>query len=248
MLEKPKRAKQLNNQDRQLPATIQELINRYDLENKDIYKFLDYLVDNINGNKSEVIDNLQSESMYDALSANQGRILEKKKQDKNFIKDFYLETDATEFTIDGLDIVRDGGTYEIELYLQHSKANDFAIGIQINNLDDAKWVYQGLDCLNDVNPARITSYNTTPNHGRLGAIRYNYTTIIKFTIHKADYSFGGALRYYIDSICMNGNFVEHTISQYHPASLDVNLTSIRIMNTTNTEVFQNGSYVKVYKK
>lgn len=78
MLEKPKRAKQLNNQDRQIPATIQELINRYDLENKDIYKFLDYLVDNINGNKSEVIDNLESESNKDALSANQGRILNEK--------------------------------------------------------------------------------------------------------------------------------------------------------------------------
>ena len=52
MLEKPKRAKQLNNQDRQLPATIQELINRYDLENKDIYKFLDYLVDSINNKTS----------------------------------------------------------------------------------------------------------------------------------------------------------------------------------------------------
>ena len=78
MLEKPKRAKQLNNQDRQLPATIQELINRYDLENKDIYKFLDYLVDNINENKSEVIDNLESESKKDALSANQGRILNEK--------------------------------------------------------------------------------------------------------------------------------------------------------------------------
>ena len=78
MLEKPKRAKQLNNQDRQLPATIQELINRYDLENKDIYKFLDYLVDNINGNKSEVIDNLESESKKDALSANQGRVLNEK--------------------------------------------------------------------------------------------------------------------------------------------------------------------------
>ena len=68
MLEKPKRAKQLNNQDRQLPATIQELINRYDLENKDIYKFLDYLVDNINENKSEVIDNLESESKKDAVN------------------------------------------------------------------------------------------------------------------------------------------------------------------------------------
>ena len=57
MLEKPKRPKQLNNQDRQLPATIQELVNRYDLENKNIYKFLDYLVDNINSNKNTVIDN-----------------------------------------------------------------------------------------------------------------------------------------------------------------------------------------------
>ena len=78
MLEKPKRVKQLNNQDRQLPATIQELINRYDLENKDIYKFLDSLVDNINENKSEIVDNLQSESTQDALSANQGRILNEK--------------------------------------------------------------------------------------------------------------------------------------------------------------------------
>ena len=78
MLEKPKRVKQLNNQDRQLPATIQELINRYDLENKDIYKFLNYLVDSINENKSEVIDNLESESQYDALSANQGRVLNEK--------------------------------------------------------------------------------------------------------------------------------------------------------------------------
>lgn len=48
MLEKPKRAKQLNNQDRQLPATIQELINRYDLENLKIYDFLDELVDYLN--------------------------------------------------------------------------------------------------------------------------------------------------------------------------------------------------------
>lgn len=48
MLEKPKRPKQLNNQDRKIPANIQELINRYDLDNKDIYDYLDYLVKYLN--------------------------------------------------------------------------------------------------------------------------------------------------------------------------------------------------------
>ncbi len=48
MIEKIKRKKQLNNQDRQITANIQELINRHDLDNKKIYDFLDYLVDYLN--------------------------------------------------------------------------------------------------------------------------------------------------------------------------------------------------------
>ena len=48
MIEKPKRPKKIPNQDNKQPQTIQELIRRYDLDNIDIYKFLDYLVENIN--------------------------------------------------------------------------------------------------------------------------------------------------------------------------------------------------------
>lgn len=48
MLEKPKRPKQFNNQEMQIPDTIENLINRYDLENKEIYEFLDYLVKYLN--------------------------------------------------------------------------------------------------------------------------------------------------------------------------------------------------------
>lgn len=44
MIEKPKRPKQINNQDRKIPANIQELITRYDLENIEIYDYLDRLV------------------------------------------------------------------------------------------------------------------------------------------------------------------------------------------------------------
>lgn len=48
MIEKPKRPKQPNIQDRQPPRTLQELINRYDLDNTKIYDFLDYLVNYLN--------------------------------------------------------------------------------------------------------------------------------------------------------------------------------------------------------
>lgn len=48
MIEKPKRKKEMTNQERQLPNTIQELVNRYDLDNIEIIDFLDYLVDYLN--------------------------------------------------------------------------------------------------------------------------------------------------------------------------------------------------------
>lgn len=63
MIEKPKRKKQLNNQDRQIPANIQELINRYDLDNKDIYDYLDKMVTEIinsNSNFTDEITNLNN--------------------------------------------------------------------------------------------------------------------------------------------------------------------------------------------
>ena len=48
MIEKPKRPKQPSIQERQPPRTLQELINRYDLDNTKIYEYLDYLVDYLN--------------------------------------------------------------------------------------------------------------------------------------------------------------------------------------------------------
>ena len=47
MIKKPERPVQLERQDRQIPANIQDLINRYDLDNTKIYDYLDYLVGNM---------------------------------------------------------------------------------------------------------------------------------------------------------------------------------------------------------
>ena len=48
MIEKPKRPVKLDVQERQPPRTLQELVNRYDLDNIKIYDYLDDLVPKIN--------------------------------------------------------------------------------------------------------------------------------------------------------------------------------------------------------
>lgn len=53
MIEKPKRPKQPDIQERQPPRTLQEIVNRYDLDNTKIYDYLDSLVNNINKQMSE---------------------------------------------------------------------------------------------------------------------------------------------------------------------------------------------------
>jgi len=64
MIEKPKRPKQPNIQDRQPPRTLQELIIRYDLDNTKIYDFLDGLVELININ----INNLNNQKVNKVIN------------------------------------------------------------------------------------------------------------------------------------------------------------------------------------
>lgn len=54
MLEKPKRPTKPKIQDRLQPTTIEELIRKYDLENKGVYDFLDKMVDYINNTKGSI--------------------------------------------------------------------------------------------------------------------------------------------------------------------------------------------------
>lgn len=48
MINKIKRKKQVNKQDITKPKSVDEVIKQYDLSNKDIYDFLDYLVEYLN--------------------------------------------------------------------------------------------------------------------------------------------------------------------------------------------------------
>ncbi len=78
MIDKPKRPKQPNIQERQPPRTLQELINRYDLDNTKIYDFLDELVDALKS-KEEAVDE-------DISTLEQGQTdLQNQINDKNII-------------------------------------------------------------------------------------------------------------------------------------------------------------------
>ena len=48
MIEKIKRKKKVSKQDITKPKTIDDLIRKYDLDDKDIYDYLDYIVDYLN--------------------------------------------------------------------------------------------------------------------------------------------------------------------------------------------------------
>lgn len=54
MIKKISRPKQVNNQDKQAPKTIQELMQRYDLDNKEICDYLDYLIEHLIQEKQEL--------------------------------------------------------------------------------------------------------------------------------------------------------------------------------------------------
>lgn len=58
MIEKPKRPKKIPNQDNKQPQTIQELTRRYDLDNKDIYDYLDSLILQINKQYKQTVENM----------------------------------------------------------------------------------------------------------------------------------------------------------------------------------------------
>lgn len=64
MIEKPKRPKKPDIQERQPPRTLQELISRYDLDNTKIYDFLDGLVELINTD----IDNLNNQKVNKVIN------------------------------------------------------------------------------------------------------------------------------------------------------------------------------------
>lgn len=62
MIKKIQKNKKINNQDKQQPKNIQELMQRYDLDNNKIEEYLDYLIDYLIQQKKEIDENKVSKS------------------------------------------------------------------------------------------------------------------------------------------------------------------------------------------
>lgn len=193
---------------------------------------------------SKVIDNLDSNSSTDALSANQGKVLNEKIN--KLVKTYILASDANAFTIDGLDIQRDGGIYDIDIQFQQSITNATAVILNINNITSNNYDYAGIAVIGDRAPSQ--QYMKQTGFYRLGALRGNYTAFCRLTIAEHQYSY---TRFALDSSMFSeGNALdfEHITGQLTTTG-NPNLTSITIACSKSTEKFiAGGTQVRIYKR
>lgn len=193
---------------------------------------------------SKVIDNLDSNSSTDALSANQGKVLNEKIN--KLVKTYILASDANAFTIDGLDIQRDGGIYDIDIQFQQSITNATAVILNINNITSNNYDYAGIAVIGDRAPSQ--QYMKQTGFYRLGALRGNYTAFCRLTIAEHQYS---NTRFTLDSSMFSeGDALdfEHITGQLTTTG-NPNLTSITIACLTSTKKFiAGGTQVRIYKR
>ena len=191
-----------------------------------------------------VVDNLDSTSSIDALSANQGKILNEKIN--KLVKTYILASDANSFTIDGLDIQRDGGIYDIDIQFQQSITDATAVKLNINNITSNNYDYAGIAVIGDRAPSQ--QYMQRIGFYRLGALRGNFTAFCRLTIAEHQYS---NTRFALDSSMFSaGNALdfEHITGQLTTTG-NPNLTSITIACSTSTKKFiAGGTQVRIYKR
>ena len=81
---------------------------------------------------ASVYDGLDSTSTTEALSARQGNVLNEKINQGRLVAQTTLTAATQTVTIEGLDIIRDGGVYDIEICGKTAAAAD--VFVRVNNL------------------------------------------------------------------------------------------------------------------
>lgn len=164
----------------------------------------------------------------------------------NLVSTYVLPNDANIFTMNGLDIDRDGGIYDIYMQFQVDSANDFAFAVRINGIDSNTYDYSGIGITRD-STTFSTLYGTATNALRLGAKRGNYVGFIKFTIIKAQYS--QTPRFMISATSYSSGINSEFINGVFTPGSDINLTSLEFLNITNDNNFiKSGTKIFVYKR
>ena len=90
MLEKPKRPTKPKIQDRLQPTTIEELIRKYDLENKGVYDFLDKMVDYINLKSEIKVSEVLWENPNPSIAFEDNTIINLKNSNYDYLEVFFI--------------------------------------------------------------------------------------------------------------------------------------------------------------
>lgn len=237
MIEKPKRPKQLSNQERKIPANIQELITRYDLDNTGIYDYLDKL----NSEKLDVSggDITGSLNVAGGLSWNTYSKSNVNYNDFKKSGHYYLGTNCTNAP-DGLSYVRlivngASGSTDItqiaipvgynRIYIRTCSNNTWKSWERVTTLDSTYPVGSIYMSVNSTNPSQLFggTWQQIKNVFLLGAGDISAGTIGGEANHtlasnelpKEAVRFSGSNsgNFYADYVGSGGNFIADTITQ-----------------------------------
>lgn len=173
---------------------------------------------------------LDSSQVYDiTLSKNLYDYIQDKEQESFIVKDVTLSEDTNEWIIDGLDILADGGIYDVYIYGTASEKND--LHLQLNNIIDG---YSTVGMA--VNKSSIT--NTSGNLTFFSPYRYDKDAV--YYCH----TLSTTLSYIHDTISLlkeNGN----PIIEYVCAIADNTIALMGSLITVNKNNFSNITSIKL---
>lgn len=194
-----------------------------------------------------VYDGLDSTSTTLALSARQGNVLNEKINQGRLVSQTTLTTATQTVTIEGLDIIRDGGVYDIEICGKTAVAAD--VFVRVNNLSPSTyWMYGWYwsnSATEDISSGALTfalrkdrtywycAHSLRPNMGRIeGTLSLNESSkypMYSYRVH----ALWNATQLKSDFTCVLGTTVDNITSLWFQAQ-----------NTT----FAAGTTFKIWKR
>ena len=189
-----------------------------------------------------VIDNLNSTSVIDPLSANMGKHLNDIKQNKLLIKDYIVMSNTNSFVISDLDLVGDGGIYDV--VITQLGAGELASSVlRVNNVSTGYY--------NTVN----RSWGSVATTGPLNMQGYYWHNEASFAYGELkDGIYGTSIMTIIDGIdCIHFSSIQKLVGsgiQYCGDYCSMvytteNLTSLTFITVNG---FAAGTNVKIYKR
>jgi microcystin-dependent protein len=189
-----------------------------------------------------VVDALTSISTVNALSANQGNILRTKSS--RAVIDYTIPTDTTAVTISGLDLLADGGVYDVIITGNTDNANARYIYGRMNNISTASYSHKFIQ----IDTVLTSSFTTAKTECIIGVVHgvAQVANTSEFRLSLEQYTGSGNRSVNCSAEYAYSAIWEKSIDTFYNSTV-FNLTSLYIY-LAGADKMKAGTRIKIYKR